>query len=87
MENDTFRTLSALAEERFRLYVQAGHQNLTPDQLARINEITGRLSVLWDQYRRDIAGRSDDTQRRVANERKYAALDTWAPAEREDPAA
>ena len=86
MEHTTFETLSHLAEERFRLYRLAGHQSLTPDQIAQIHEITGRLSVLWDEYRREVASSSGDSLKRVASERRYAALDTWAPAEREAPA-
>ncbi len=82
MENATFYTLSKLAEERFSLYLLAGHQHLSPEQAARITEIDNRLPILWDQYRREIAGDGREAKSRMAAERRYSAIDTWAPDER-----
>lgn len=84
MENETFYTLTKMAEERFNLYRLAGHQHLAPDQLARLTEIDNRLPILWDQYRREIATDGREARSRVAAEQRYAALDTWAPAERQE---
>ena len=59
---------------------------------ARITEIDNRLPILWDQYRRELATDGREAKSRVAAEKRYNALDTWAPAERSereehDPAA
>lgn len=66
MQNDTFQSILELSDERFQLYLLAGHQHLMPDQVARIEEITGRLAVLWDQYRRELAANSRESRERVA---------------------
>ncbi len=84
MENTTFYTLTKLAEERFNLYRLAGHQHLSPEQSARITEIGNRLPILWDQYRREIATDGREARSRAAAEKRYNALDTWAPAERQE---
>jgi len=89
MERDTFQTILNLSEERFQLYLLAGHQHLMPDQAARISEITGRLSVLWDQYRRELAAGSRETRERVAAQTKSLRpdIDWTAPDETERRAA
>jgi hypothetical protein len=75
MQSDTFQTILKLSDERFELYRLAGHQHLVPDQVGRINEITGRLSVLWDQYRRELAADSRETRERIAAQARYAQRD------------
>ncbi|MFO7323851.1 MAG: hypothetical protein DIU68_019150 [Chloroflexota bacterium] len=55
--SDTFNLITALANERHMLYRLAARQHLTPDQQNRLNQIDNQLPVLWDQYRRELAGR------------------------------
>ncbi len=52
---DTWEELNRLSNERFNLYLQAGHGHLTPDQQTRLDWINARLPVLWDQHRRELA--------------------------------
>ena len=51
----TFQQILQLSNERFQLYLAAGHQPLMPDQHARLDTINAKLPVLWDQYRRELA--------------------------------
>lgn len=68
-DNETLAQIHRLANERGQLYRLAGKSHLTADQRARIDEITGKLPMLWDQHRREVAGerralpRSLDSQR------------------------
>jgi len=55
MMDETLDYIQKLANERIELWRLAGKQRLTPDQQARIDEITGRLPLLWDQHRRELA--------------------------------
>ncbi len=71
MENGTFQTILQLSDERFQLYLLAGHQRLLPNQQGRIDEITGRLATLWDQYRRELAADSHETRERLAAQSRY----------------
>ena len=71
MENSTFQTILQLSDERFQLYLLAGHQRLMPNQQARIDEITGRLATLWDQYRRELAADSRESRERIAAQSRY----------------
>ena len=89
MQRDTFQTILNLSDECFQLYLLAGHQRLMPDQAARIEEITGRLAVLWDQYRRELAAGSRETLERVAAQNRAIRTDIdWsAPDEQERRAA
>ncbi|MBI5666447.1 MAG: hypothetical protein HZC41_00445 [Chloroflexi bacterium] len=52
---DTWEELNRLSNERFNLYLQAGHGHLTIDQQMRLDYINARLPVLWDLYRRELA--------------------------------
>jgi hypothetical protein len=83
MQSDTFQTILQLSDERFQLYLLAGHQRLMPDQVARIDEITGRLATLWDQYRRELAANSRDSRERIASQ----TLEFRRTREEEDRAA
>jgi hypothetical protein len=68
--NETLDLIQYLANERHNLYRLAARQHLTDEQLSRIHEIEGRLSVLWDQHRRELAA----TRRPVrASEMPWAA--------------
>jgi hypothetical protein len=58
MYQDTMNQIHALANERLNLYRLAGQQKISPAQIQRIQAITGELSLLWDQYRRQYAGRN-----------------------------
>ena len=53
--NDTLDEIQRLSNERHDLYRLAGKQHLTPDQEYRLNELSGRLPILWDQHRRELA--------------------------------
>lgn len=51
--NDTLDQIQRLANERHNLYRRAS--DLSQRDRDRIGEITNRLAVLWDQYRRELA--------------------------------
>jgi hypothetical protein len=53
--NETLELIQSLSDERYILYRQAGRGGLLPNQEQRLNEINGRLPVLWDEYRRELA--------------------------------
>jgi hypothetical protein len=53
--NDTLELIQSLSDERYILYRQAGRGGLLPNQEQRLNEINGRLPLLWDEYRRELA--------------------------------
>lgn len=53
--NETMQQIHKLAEERFDLYRQAGNGGLNQVGRDRIKQITDRLPILWDQYRRELA--------------------------------
>jgi hypothetical protein len=55
--NETFEMIQKLANERFALYLLAGKQHLNPLEQGRLEEINNRLPMLWDQHRREIAGK------------------------------
>lgn len=71
MANETFQTILSLSDERFQLYLLAGHQHLTPDELARLDYLTGHLSTLWDQYRRELAANGRESMERIADQAKF----------------
>ncbi|MCA9903401.1 MAG: hypothetical protein KC547_06060 [Anaerolineae bacterium] len=54
--DETMAKINALATERFNLFLLAGRQHLTTAQRERVQRITADLDVLWDQYRRELAG-------------------------------
>lgn len=62
MYQDTMNQIHAVANERLNLYQMAGKQHLSAAQLQRLHEINGQLPLLWDQYRREYAGRSRRTE-------------------------
>ena len=66
--NETVELIQKLSNERLALYYMAGHQHLTPDQQYRLNELNGRLPVLWDQHRRELAA----SHRYIKGQKLYA---------------
>lgn len=54
--NETLAQINALANERHMLYRLAGKQHLSAVQSQRVSDLTTRLYILWDQYRRELAG-------------------------------
>lgn len=81
---DTFDTILKLSDERFQLYLLAGHQHLLPDQAARIDQITGQLATLWDQYRRELAADSRETRERLAAKSRYSVSEVRQALTEED---
>lgn len=69
--NDTLDLIQRLSNERLKLYWLAGKQSLSPDQLYRVNEITGQLYTLWDQHRRELASE----RRFVKGQKLYPELE------------
>jgi hypothetical protein len=69
--NDTLDLIQRLSNERGKLYWLAGKQNLTPEQVYRVNEITGKLYTLWDQHRRELASE----RRFVKGQKLYPELE------------
>ena len=53
---NTLDTIQQIANERLNLYRKAGNGGLTTKETRRVQEITGELAMLWDQYRREYAG-------------------------------
>jgi hypothetical protein len=54
---ETLQTIQNLAQERFELYLLAGHQHLTPEQQQRIETLTVRLGMAWDEHRSEVAAK------------------------------
>jgi hypothetical protein len=55
MHDETFELITQLSSERFNLYRLAGHEHLSQEQMARIQTLSDKLAVLWDQHRRELA--------------------------------
>jgi hypothetical protein len=54
---DTTHEIAKLELERHDLYKLAGHNMISNKQRERIQEIKGKLDMLWDQHRREEAAR------------------------------
>ena len=75
--------INKLADERLRLYEQASEHALTPDQRQRIAEISDRLPVLWDQYRRELAAQHGPAVQLTGAQRQQRAVRTaWDDTEK-----
>lgn len=48
-------TIQRLSNERYELYVKAGHGPLSIKERERLSEINRELPRQWDQYRRELA--------------------------------
>jgi hypothetical protein len=53
--NDTLQLIQKSATERFNLYILAGHQQLTPAEKQRIDELNAQIPMLWHQHRTEVA--------------------------------
>ncbi len=69
--NDTFSQILKLSDERQQLYFLAGKQQLTVEQHQRLDALNGKLPVLWDIYRRELAADSRETKERLAAQARY----------------
>jgi len=54
---DTLYKIQKAELERHELYKKAGNSKASAADVARIQELTSQLSVLWDQHRREDAQR------------------------------
>lgn len=70
--NTTFDEITRLANDRHMLYRLASHQQLTAQQQERLQIANNRLPVLWDQYRRELA--SDSRESEVRRQRESRTL-------------
>lgn len=52
--NETMQRIHKISNERQQLWRKQG--GLTAADSSRVQAITGELAVLWDQYRRELAG-------------------------------
>ncbi len=71
--NETFSLILKLSDERQQLYFLAGKQPLSDVQRNRLDELNGKLPVLWDAYRREVAAGSRESMERVAAQARYSA--------------
>ncbi len=53
--DETMNLINRLANERLKLYIQAGRQQLNQPQKERVAQITNELAILWDRHRRELA--------------------------------
>jgi hypothetical protein len=53
---NTLEIIHKISNERFQLWRRAGNVGLSAPEAHRVQEITGELAVLWDRYRRELAG-------------------------------
>ncbi len=70
--DDTFSLILKLSDERQQLYFLAGKQSLTDAQHQRLDELNGKLPVLWDTHRRELAAGSRDSRERAAAQARYS---------------
>lgn len=56
-EETTMERINRLANDRFQLYLKAGHGPLSEFERRRLEAISRELDSLWDQYRRELASR------------------------------
>ena len=53
---NTLEIIHKVSDERFQLWRRAGNVGLSVTESRRVREITDELAVLWDRYRRELAG-------------------------------
>jgi hypothetical protein len=63
---DTLYKIQKAELERHELYKKAGNSKASAADVARIQELTNQLMVLWDQHRREDAQRRWGASRSVA---------------------
>lgn len=71
MMNETMQRIQKLSHERHTLWRTSG--GLSSTQTRRVQDITGELAVLWDQYRRELAGDTRVRNRGTVREGSNAA--------------
>jgi len=54
--NETMQRIQKISNERTQLWCKAGNGGLSREEQRRVREIADRLPLLWDQYRRELAG-------------------------------
>ncbi len=52
--NETMQRIHKLSNERHQLWRTRG--GMSSKDARRVQEITSELTILWDQYRRELAG-------------------------------
>jgi hypothetical protein len=52
--SNTYTQIQKLSNERQHLFELGGVQSLSSEQRKRLDEITGRLPGLWEEYRREL---------------------------------
>ncbi len=81
---DTFSLILKLSDERQQLYLLAGKQPLTVAQHQRLDELNGKLPVLWDTYRRELAADSRESRERIAAQTRYPVTEVRRALEEEE---
>ena len=71
MHEETMQTIHRLSDERFRLFLAAGHGGLSTQQQERLTTLNNELPMWWDRYRREFAAYRHD--RPSAGQRQKAA--------------
>ena len=84
MPNIKFPIIQKLSNERQHLFELGGVQSLNAEQRKRVDEITGRLPGLWEDYRRELVApqethetltRQQKMQRYMVNKWEHGASD------------
>jgi len=55
----TLERINYLASEKLNIYLKASRGGLTEEDRSRLQAIERELADLWDQRRRELAGRRD----------------------------
>lgn len=77
--DETLETIRRLATERLALYEKIAQGGHSPQVVARIEEITGKLASLWDTHRRELAAiRWGHRQPENPRQQARRALAEWA---------
>lgn len=69
--SETMQQIQRLANERLSLWHQTGGMNAR--EARRVQDITDRLALLWDQHRREVAGGVQDRSRAFFRDQDDAA--------------
>ncbi len=54
---ETLPIIQRLTTERFNLYLLAGHQQLTPAEHQRLDELNAQIPMLWHQHLAEVASK------------------------------
>ena len=74
MSNTSFPMIQKLSNERQHLFELGGVQNLSAEQCKRVDEITGRLPGLWEDYRRELAAPDESKANLTKGEKMQRAM-------------